>query len=225
MENFEINEIEKKLEYVFNDKQLLLLAFLHSSYGNFHGKQSNEKLEFLGDSLLNFTVTDYLFKNSTLTEGELSKIKAYLVSSDNLSKIIDSLNVIKYLKCTNFNPTKSKNVKCDLFEAIIGAIYLDSNLPEAQNFIHNQLKLSKNLIDTTLKTSVDYKTKLQEFVQKSGKNEIIYRVIKKEGLSHKPLFTVELLIKGNSICNATMESKKLAENECARLALNKLQNS
>ena len=224
MENLEILSLESKLKYTFKDKQLLLLAFLHSSYANYHNKISNEKLEFLGDSLLNFIVTDFLYRNSSLNEGELSKIKAYLVSSENLSIIIDDLQVLNYLKCSNFNPTKSQNVKCDLFEAIVGAIYLDSDFENVKTFVYHKLNLTEKLILETLNLSIDYKTKLQELVQKSGKNEIVYRLIKKEGLSHQPLFTVELLIKNQSICTATGNSKKQAENECARKAIELLKD-
>ena len=217
MEN--IKDIEKKLGIVFKDKSLLTTAFTHSSFANMNNTKSNERLEFLGDSLLNFITTKYLYNNFQLNEGELSKIKAYLVSSDNLSKVIDDLNVIEYLRHGSFDAGKSKNVRCDLFEAILGAVYLDSYFDVAEKFVIEKLQFSKNNIESLMHKVVDYKTKLQEFVQQNGKNTIEYILLKQTGKAHEPNFVVELKIDGKTICNYTANSKKLAENMCAKYAL------
>lgn len=212
------DDVEQKIGYEFKDKSLLATAFTHSSFAYTHHIESNERLEFLGDSLLNFVTTDFLFCNYDFAEGYLSKTKAYLVSSESLSKIIDSMNVISYLKSENFNPHNSKNVMCDLFEAIVGAIYLDSNFENAKKFISSKLNLTKDNVDSLLHEIVDYKTKLQEFVQQSGTNTIEYVLVNKSGLAHEPQFTIELKIQGKSIVTQSAKSKKLAESLCAKYA-------
>ncbi|MBQ0017416.1 MAG: ribonuclease III [Clostridiales bacterium] len=223
MEKLELNEIENKLEYVFKNKTFLETAFSHSSYANTHHIASNERLEFLGDSLLNFITTDFLYSNFSESEGELSKIKAYLVSAENLSAIIEQMDILKFLHCGNFNPNSSKNVKCDLFEAILGAIYKDSDFNTAKKFVIKKLQLTKQHVLTQMQNIVDYKSKLQEFVQISGKNDIEYRMIGKQGKANCPEFEIELLIGRQVISSSKASSKKQAENLCAKLALEKLQ--
>ena len=215
---FNCEGIEQKIGYEFKDKSLLATAFTHSSFAYTHHIESNERLEFLGDSLLNFVTTDFLYNNYDYAEGYLSKIKAYLVSSDSLSASIDEMSVISSLKSENFNPHNSKNVMCDLFEAIVGAIYLDSNFENAKKFIFDKLNLTKERVNSILHEIVDYKTKLQEFVQQSGTNTIEYVLIKKSGLAHEPEFTIELKIQGKSIVTQSAKSKKLAESLCAKFA-------
>lgn len=211
-------DLEHKIGYKFKHKSLLVTAFTHSSFAYSHHIESNERLEFLGDSLLNFVTTDFLYNNYDYDEGYLSKIKAYLVSSDSLSAVIDKMDVISSLKSENFNPHNSKNVMCDLFESIVGAIYLDSNFENAKKFILDKLNLTKERVNSLLHEIVDYKTKLQELVQQSGTNTIEYLLIKKSGLAHEPKFTIELKIQGKSIVTKSAKSKKLAESLCAKFA-------
>ena len=217
----DLDALSTILNIKFEDESLLKTAFCHSSYAYNHHLVSNERLEFLGDSLLNFVVTDFLYRTFEKSEGELSKLKAYLVSAENLSSIIASLGVSKYLLCENFNPNNSKNVLCDLFEAILGAIYLDKGFETARKFIYTNLDLTKQNILDVSHNAVDYKTKLQEFVQQSGKNTIEYILIGKSGKSHDPEFEIELKIDGNVIASASAHSKKLAENLCAKIACEK----
>lgn len=215
-QNFE--QIEQKIGYVFKNKELLNTAFLHSSFANSHHEKSNERLEFLGDSILNFVTTEFLYNNFENSEGDLSKQKAYLVSAENLSQAINQMNLLKFLQCSNFNPNKSKNVACDLFEAIVGAIFLDSDLLTAKNFIINTLKYDKKNVENQFENVVDYKTNLQEIVQKSGENTIEYVLIDKQGQDHNPSFTVRLTIDGNTIVEQTAKTKKMAEILCAKYA-------
>ncbi len=216
------DELEKRLNYEFKDKSLLATAFTHSSYAYTHHIESNERLEFLGDSLLNYVVTDFLFRNYHENEGVLSKIKASLVSAENLSEIIKKMDVLKFLKSENFNPSNSMNVECDLFEAIVGAMYLDSDFENAKKFIYEHLSLSKQQVEIVMKNFVDYKTKLQELVQKGGKNTIEYILIEKSGKAHNPCFTILLKIDGKEICTNSAKSKRQAESLCAKQAYEKL---
>lgn len=215
--NFEI--IEKKLGYCFKNKQLLLTAFCHSSYANANKIESNERLEFLGDSVLNFITSNYLFQNVNSNEGDLSKIRAYIVSSDNLSAIIHELDILKYLKSNNFNVESSQNVACDLFEAILGAIYLDGGLSSSEKFVNEKLKLDMQSIKSIMDNHRDYKTDLQEYFQQFPNTKIEYVLQEKQGPAHKPTFKVALLINGEQKSAASALSKKQAENEVAKTVL------
>lgn len=214
-----MEKIEQNIDYQFADKSLLATAFTHSSFANIHHTTSNERLEFLGDSVLNYVVTDFLFRNYSENEGTLSKIKANLVSADNLSVVIQNMNVLQFLKCENFEPKNSMNVECDLFEAIVGAIYLDRDFEQAKKFIYKWLNLSKNQVEIVMKSFVDYKTKLQELVQKNGKNTIEYILVEKTGKAHNPNFKIMLKINGNEICCYAGKTKRQAEMLCAKHAI------
>lgn len=214
----ESKEIEKRIGYRFRDKQLLITAFTHSSFANRHGTVSNERLEFLGDSILNFITTEFLYNNFNLNEGELSKIKAYLVSAENLHKAMKTFNVIDALQCTTFHPNVSVNVMSDLYEAILGAVYLDSDLKTCKNFVINSLKFSIQDIEETMLKRVDYKTKLQEFIQQSGKNKLQYQVVEKTGKPHKPTFKIAVKLNGQVLAVSSANSKKIAENTVAKAA-------
>lgn len=214
----DLNKIKNNLKVNFNDDNLLTMAFTHSSYANTHHISSNERLEFLGDSILNFVTTDFLYKNFDREEGYLSKLRAYLVSADNLSLIVDKLDIIDQLNFDNFSAKNSKNVKCDLFEAIVGAIYLDSGIDSAKNFIVSTLNLIKQEVLNCTENKIDYKTKLQEIVQQSGKNTIEYVLISASTNNYQ----VALKIDGKVVATSQASSKKQAERNCAKQACEKL---
>lgn len=214
-----MENVENNIGYVFSDKSLLATAFTHSSYAHSHHIASNERLEFLGDSLLNFVVTDFLYRNYHESEGVLSKIKAKLVSADNLSVVVQNMNILQFLKCENFEPKNSMNVECDLFESVVGAIYLDSDFKQAKDFIYKNLNLSKNQVEIVMKSFVDYKTKLQELVQQNGKNTIEYILVEKTGKAHNPNFKIMLKVNGNEICTCCGKTKRQAEMLCAKQAI------
>lgn len=216
-----IEKITNNLGYNFKDIAFIELAFTHSSYSYTHHEKSNERLEFLGDSILNFVTTDFLYNNFDKEEGYLSKLKAYLVSAENLSKIVDELGIINELKCENFSPKQSKNVKCDLFESIIGAIYLDGGFENAKTFIYSKLNLEKSSVLNAFEKVRDYKSKLQEIIQKNGKNTIEYVLINKSLDS----FEIMLKIDGKQIVTCTAKSKKEAEILCAEKACELLENN
>ena len=223
--NNEINDIQNKIGYKFNNLDLLNTAFTHSSVANSTGNVSNERLEFLGDSILNFVTTEFLYNNYGENEGLLSKAKAYLVSAKYLSLYIKKINVINYLHCKTFNPSSSENVMGDLFEAILGAIYedcLDVNV--CKQFVFSSLNCTKETLERINEDMFDYKTKLQELVQENPKNTLKYVVLGKTGLAHKPEYEVAIFVNNEEIARAKSVGKKEAEVKCAKLAFNVLSN-
>ena len=221
----DIEKIEKIIEYQFDDKSLLELAFTHSSFANSHGIASNEKLEFLGDSVLNFCTTKFLFNNSNLNEGDLSKIRAYLVSSEYVSQYIFKNELIKFLRCHNFNPQKSTNVMGDLYESIVGAIFLDSTIENCEKFIFKSLKYSENLISDVQSKIHDYKSELQEYLQMDGKLNLEYMLVEKTGPAHLPEFTVAVKIANKEYGIGRAKSKKEAENIAAKNTLEMIEKN
>ena len=220
----QIQIIQQKIGYNFKDTNLLQTAFTHSSYAFSHKVQNNELLEFLGDSGLNFCTTMFLYDNFCLSEGDSSKIRAYLVSSDNVSKFIFNNKLEDFLFCDHFNPKNSTNVMGDLFEAIVGAIFKDSGLEDCKNFIYKSLNYSKELIEQIVKNKKDYKTELQEFVQAQG-GKLEYKLLSKTGPAHNPEFLVQVYVNDVAYAKAMAHSKKEAENTCAMLTLHELKNN
>ena len=219
----EISIIENKLGYEFKDKELVKTAFVHSSMANILNIKSNERLEFLGDSILNFITTEYLYKTFLQDEGHLSKAKAYLVSAKNLSAYIKEVDIINFLHCKTFNPANSENVMCDLFEAILGAIYLDcTDIDVCREFVISRLKYKEQDLTTIYEEMQDFKTALQELVQKNPKDKLEYVVLEKVGPAHDPQFTIKCTINGVELSKAVSHSKKDAENKCAKLAYEQL---
>ena len=211
-----LNDIEEKIGYVFANKSLLEQAFTHSSYANLHGKKSNETLEFLGDSVLNFATTLYIYNNFDYTEGQSSKIRAYLVSSENVSKYIFANKLENYLLCDNFNPHNSTNVMGDLYESIVGAMLVDSNFEQCKKFIYKSLNYNPQLVNDVITKTKDYKTELQEIVQKKENSKLTYVLVEKSGPPHLPEFCVQVDIDGKLYAKATAHSKKDAENLAAQ---------
>lgn len=211
-----LNDIEKKIGYAFKDKTLLEQAFTHSSYANIHDKKSNETLEFLGDSVLNFATTLYLYNEFDYDEGQASKIRAYLVSSENVSKFIFDNKLEDYLLCDNFNPHNSTNVMGDLYESIVGAMLVDSDFEQCKKFIYKSLKYDANLVNDVITKTRDYKTELQEIVQKKENSKLSYILVSKSGPPHLPEFCVQVDIDGKLYGKAFAHSKKDAENLAAQ---------
>ena len=214
-----IKAIENIIEYKFKNENLLKTAFTHSSFANIHNLQSNERLEFLGDSVLNFCTTKYLYQNLDFSEGDSSKIRAFVVSSENVSEYIKNNKLIDYLSCHNFNPKNSTNVMGDLYESIIGAMFLDSNFDTCEKFIEKSLKFSKELFNQIHLQTKDYKTELQEYVQAQENTKLEYVLLDKTGPAHLPEFTMAVEIDGKVYEPATAKSKKEAENLAAQNAL------
>lgn len=220
----EYTELEKALEYQFQEKKYLINALTHSSYANENKKSlgSNERLEFLGDSILGIVVADYLFRNfPNLPEGDLTRNRAALVCEKACCGFSKQLGVGKFLLLShgeqNSGGRMRSSILADAFEAIIAAIYLDGGMEEARRFI---LRFVTPMVKANKpKTFRDYKTKLQEIIQQNPEESLEYVLIKESGPDHDKRFTVEVHLNSNVIGKGSGRSKKEAEQQAAREAL------
>ncbi|MBQ1548750.1 MAG: ribonuclease III [Lachnospiraceae bacterium] len=221
-----ITEYEEKIGYEFKNKSLLEQAFIHSSFANetkLPPHSDNERLEFLGDAVLEVVSSDFLFRNyPDLPEGELTRMRAALVCESSLAESARELSLGKYLKLSigedKTGGRERPSVLSDAFEATIGAMYLDGGLENARSYIEKNVLT--NIDDKIL--YFDSKTALQEVVQSWHSGALSYRVIDEEGPSHKKIFTVEALVGENVIGTGKGNSKKNAEQEAAVDALRAL---
>ena len=218
--------LEESIGYTFKNKGLLEEALTHISYANEKGVKSYEKLEFLGDSILEFISSKYLYsKFPELKEGELTKLRATVVCEDSLYEVAKKHNVSEYIKVghsESLNGGKDKpTILADSIEAIIAAIYFDGGLEEAEKFILNNLKESIEIASKNVGQK-DYKTVLQEELQKNGDIDLEYRIIDETGPDHDKTFTAEIIFSGKSLAQGTGKSKKLAEMQAAKKALENL---
>ena len=196
-----MEEIEKIIGYSFKNKDLLNLALTHSSFAHKYNIKNNERLEFLGDSILGFVVADFLIKEFLEDEGKLTKLRAHMVSCEHLSEVISKFNLERYIKTSPEELRERETVKGDFFEALLGAIYLDSNLETAKNFIFKMLELNKQKVLSVFNKSKDFKTELQEKVQ-ANKGKVEYRLLNITGEENAKIFEMELLINEKVICSA-----------------------
>lgn len=218
-----INDFEKNIDYIFNNQSILYMAFTHSSYANENKLQSNERLEFLGDSILNMIISEYLYLNcSKLSEGELSKIRSNIVCEASLVKCAKKTEMGNFLllgKGEEISGGRERpSILSDVFEAVIGAIYIDRGIEHAKKFIFSQMK---NIIKDSVKGSLftDYKTLLQEIVQRNNQNNIIYEIIKENGPDHDKIFIAQVKISGKVMGKGEGKTKKEAEQLSAKSAL------
>ena len=226
------NECQKHLGISFRQESLLEMAFVHPSYLNenpgFAGS-SNERLEFLGDAILNFIVAEKLYEEfPELSEGNLTEIRASLVCRDTLAEIAFSLKLGDWLLLgqgeeANGGRTRPSNL-ANAMEALIGALYLEQGLARARRFIFRQLKPRLDKIKAGKRTP-NYKALVQELVQGQKRPTPVYRLVETAGPDHSKQFTVEILVEGEVVGNGTGKSKKAAENQAARAAWEKLRCS
>ncbi|HXZ30602.1 MAG TPA: ribonuclease III [Dehalococcoidia bacterium] len=226
------NHCQKNLGISFRQESLLEQAFVHSSYSNENPDfeyPSNERLEFLGDAVLNFIVTEELYEEfPKLPEGELTEIRASLVCRDTLADLASSLKLGDWLLLgrgeeTNAGRTKTSNL-ANAMEALIGALYLDQGIAKARRFILRQLKPELKKIKAG-KTTPNYKALVQELIQGQKKPTPVYRLVKAIGPDHNKQFTTEILVDGEALGRGTGSSKKVSENQAARAAWEKLRCS
>jgi len=219
--------IEKNIGYTFENKELLKTALTHTSYANMHGIQSNEKLEYLGDSILEFITSKYLYTHyEKLNEGEMTKVRATIVCEESLHQVAVKLELGRYLitsKGEGFGNVTNKAILADAVEAIIAAIYLDSNIEEAEKFIIENLKEKAEVASQNVGIK-DYKTVLQEKLQIHGNVKIEYIIISEKGPDHDKQFIAEVLCDGKKLAEGEGKSKKSAEMEAAKLALDQMKN-
>ena len=218
-----LQQFEQNIGYKFKNKKLLQTALTHKSYANEYKVQSNEKLEFLGDAILEFVTSKYLYDNyKKLKEGEMTKVRATVVCEESLYKVAlkhnfsDFLIIGKSEKACQGN--KKTAILADSVEAVIAAIYLDSCLENAKEFILENLKEAIEIASKNVGKK-DYKTVLQEKLQEKGSVHIEYNIINEEGPDHSKIFTAEVKCNGKSLATGTGSTKKHAEMEAARKVL------
>ncbi len=218
----ELEIFEKNIGYSFKNKELLKEALTHTSYAYENKVKSNERLEYLGDSILEFVISEYLFLNYTnLSEGEMTKVRANVVCEDSLFKIAQKHNFSDFLYLGNsekHSQNSKKALMADSVEAVIAAIFLDSNIENAKKFIVENLEKMTELSSKNVGMK-DYKTVLQERLQINGEVKIQYNVIREEGPDHDKTFVVEVSCDGKVLAEGQGKNKKHAEMEAAKLAL------
>lgn len=218
--------LEKKLNYKFRNTALLEEALSHSSYANEHRADklsSNERLEFLGDSVLGFVTAEFLFaKHPDLPEGDLTRIRAALVCEQSLYEVAQKLNLGQHLRLGRGEDAgggrNRTSILADAMEAVFAAVYLDGGIGEASALIH------RVLLDVEKESAVeerrkDYKTALQELVQRQADQVLTYRMIGESGPDHAKVFSAEVLLNGKALGTGTGHSKKEAEQAAAGNAL------
>ena len=225
-----LEEIQEKIGYQFKDKNLLNWSLTHSSYANEYKKQKivyNERLEFLGDSILGLVVSEYIYINyPKYPEGELTKLRATVVCEPSLSFLATNLELGRYLMLGKGEEAtggrERVSILADAFEALIGAIYLDGSMENASRFVLEHLKPVIEDAVNGIELFIDYKTQLQEILQKKNKGNISYKVVKEDGPDHDKVFHTEVYSKERVIGVGAGKSKKDAEQNAARSALERM---
>ncbi len=222
----DLSILEESIDYKFKDKSLLKKALTHTSYANDKHIESNEKLEFLGDSILEFISSKYIYANySFLKEGEMTKVRADVVCEKSLHKVALKHNFSDFLFIGKSQASSGGSTRpailADSVEAVIAAIYFDSDLEHAEKFIVENLKeeikyASKNV------GMKDYKTLLQEKLQIHGDVLIKYETIEEKGPDHEKIFVVQVSCNGKKLAIGEGKNKKTAEMNAAHTALKNL---
>ena len=217
-----MESLERKLHYSFHDRELLSEALNHSSYANEHrgGLSSNERLEFLGDSILGFVAAEFLFKHyGSLPEGDLTRMRASLVCEQSLYEVAKELELGRYLKLGRGEEAgggrERQSILADAVEAVFAAVYLDGGISQAQALI-NRVLLSQA---PDAEERRDYKTTLQEVVQRRSGQVLTYHMVSQSGPDHNKTFLFEVSLNGEAIGRGEGHSKKEAEQAAARDAL------
>jgi ribonuclease-3 len=225
----DIAEFQKILGVSFKKPALLEQALVHSSYINENPAYAlghNERMEFLGDAVLNFIVADKLYREfPDLSEGRMTRLRAVLVRGNTLARIARNIRLGDFLfmgkgEESSGGRNKTPNLAGAL-EAVIAAVYLDLGAKAAANMVHGLLAEDwQKLI--TLEADIDYKSKLQEFTQSKYQSTPVYRLVSESGPDHDKVFQIEVIVNKKTLAAAAGKSKKMAETEAARLALQKL---
>lgn len=219
----DLTQLESALNYTFSDPTLLELALTHKSYHRGHNQQNNERLEFLGDAVLQIAVSDHLYKKyPDLAEGQLAKIRALCVSQPTLAKNAWKLGLHLYLKVgkgeERTHAQERDSLLCDTYEAVLGAIYLDSDLKTVEPIIIANLpQWSHEKL-----TNIDAKSTLQEHLQQTGQITPTYHLAEEHGPDHNKEFIVEVYLDREILGRGVGKSKKEAAQNAAREALKKL---
>ncbi len=226
IERKKLSVLEENIGYKFNDINLLKKALTHTSYAYEHKVESNEKLEFLGDSILEFLSSKFIYKNyPNLKEGEMTKVRATVVCEESLYKIADKHNFSDFLYVGKSEMMHQGNRKvtimADSVEAVIAAMYFDSGLETSEKFIVENLKDEIELASKNVGMK-DHKTVLQEKLQIHGNVEIKYEIVKEFGPDHDKTFVAEVKLNGKVLATGKGKTKKQAEMDAADKALKTL---
>lgn len=227
MDLLSLKELEDKIGYTFKDKKLLICALTHSSFANeriSHDVSSYERLEFFGDSILSFVISDFIYKNlPDYPEGDLTRLRAAVVCEDSLYEVSKKLSIGKYILLgkgeENSNGRERKSILADIIEAIIAAMFIDSGLEESRKFIMDNLKDKiLSLVEHSEKV-VDYKSQLQHLVQQAPGEQFEYELEEETGPDHDKRFVMVAKLNRNIIGRGSGKSKREAEQNAAKEAL------
>ena len=224
-----MTELEKRLGHGFHDRALLETALTHRSYANENRAQGivcNERLEFLGDSVLGVTVADFLYRRYALMpEGRMTRLRSELVCEQSLYQVALKLELGRFLrlgKGEEHNGGRNRpSILSDAVEALIAALYLDGGMSAAAEFIHRCLLSELGAVEPEYFT--DYKTALQELVQRQSGQILSYELVGEQGPDHDKVFTVRVLLNGETVGRGEGRTKKEAEQSAAQNALGVLQ--
>ena len=221
-----MNALCKKLGYAFKDMKLLETALTHPSYGGDHHVPHYQRLEFLGDAVLELAISRYLFfEFPEIDEGKLTRIRAGLVREETLCRAAQRLELGRYIRLSvgedRSGGREKPSILCDVMEAVLAAVYLDGGFDEAVRVI--RLALADDLHPTLLEDHLDAKSRLQEILQRTG-GMPQYDFISMEGPPHAPQFRYSVVLDGQVLGEGTGTSKQNAQQAAARSALKKLGN-
>ena len=218
-----IQQLQQVIHYQFHNITFLEVALTHSSYANEmrHQVRYNERQEFLGDAVLSIIVSDYLFNNYTVPEGDLTKLRAALVCERSLDVMANKIGLGDYLRLGHGEEMTGGRTRpsiiADAVEALIAAIYLDSGIESAREFV---LPFVIEMLEHEDSLSFkDYKTILQEIIQQNPEEKLVYKLVGEKGPDHDKRFVVEVLLNSNVIGKGQGRSKKTAEQMAAKEAL------
>ena len=218
-----IQQLQDTIGYKFHNPVFLEVALTHSSYANEvkHQLKYNERQEFLGDAVLSIIVSDYLFNNYTVPEGELTKLRAAIVCEKSLDVMANKIHLGEYLRLGRGEEMTGGRTRpsiiADAFEALIAAIYLDSGIESARAFV---LPFVTEMLEHEDSLSFkDYKTILQEIIQQNPEEKLVYKLVGEKGPDHDKRFVVDVMLNSNVIGKGEGRSKKNAEQMAAKEAL------
>lgn len=217
-----MQRLQEKLKYEFKDRELLLTALTHSSYANEHRCQSNERLEFIGDSILGMVVAVHLYRSfPELPEGRMTRLRAELVCEQSLWELSVKMDFGRYLRLGKGEELSGgrerHSILADCVEAVIAALYLDGGFEVAKGFIMEHIL--SDLKSRSFVSVADYKTELQELVQQKPNQSIAYVLVSESGPDHMKSFTAELRVNGEALGQGEGHTKKEAEQNAAKSAL------
>lgn len=220
-----MQEIENIIGYKFKNKSLLDLALTHSSYVQKSNELNNERLEFLGDAVLELSVSEFLYKNyKDMSEGELSRFRSKIVCETSLALIAKKNRIGNYLKLSRGEETsggRNKNsILSDAMEAIFGAVFIDSNFSKAKAVVFNLLNSTKGILDKN--NIIDPKSHLQELLQEKSAQPIIYKIIDESGPAHKKTYVSQVSHEGKILGHGSGHTKKDSEQQAALQAIKNL---